>query len=227
MTTSFVLIDMENVQPANLEMLVGQPYRVYLFLGESPAKIPRDIVIPMQHLGKESQYIEMSGNGPNALDFHIAYYLGKLAAAHPRSHYYIVSKDKGFDPLIRHLISARGGGLSVKRISGLSALPGIAPRSKPAVKASADKIDLVIANLSTRGQSRPRTEKTLKNYIRSQFPKDITDLDLDRLVEELQNRKFVQIVEKKVTYPLGRMQDGRKSKPERASQANEQLLLAE
>src|SRR6185369_15922217 len=48
-------------------------------------------------------YVQISSHGPSALDFHIAYYIGRLAAAHPDAYFHIISKDKGFDPLINHL----------------------------------------------------------------------------------------------------------------------------
>lgn len=36
-------------------------------------------------------------------DFHIAFYLGVLAVRDPGAHFYIISKDAGYDPLIQHL----------------------------------------------------------------------------------------------------------------------------
>lgn len=47
--------------------------------------------------------IKLSGNGSNALDFHIAFYLGVLAVRDSAAYFHIISKDTGYDPLIRHL----------------------------------------------------------------------------------------------------------------------------
>jgi len=48
-------------------------------------------------------YVQISSRGPSALDFHIAYYIGKLVAVHPDAYFHIISKVKGFDPLVKHL----------------------------------------------------------------------------------------------------------------------------
>src|SRR4030065_289650 len=53
--------------------------------------------------GPEVEYIQIDGNGKNALDFHIAYYIGRLAAEIPDAYFHVISKDTGFDPLIKHL----------------------------------------------------------------------------------------------------------------------------
>jgi hypothetical protein len=50
-------------------------------------------------------------------DFHIAYYLGWLSRKKREAQFYIVSKDKGFDPLVSHL---RANGITVSRIDSLS-----------------------------------------------------------------------------------------------------------
>ena len=97
---NYVLIDFENVQPNNLEILKKHPFTIFVFVGENQAKIPFGTAKALQEFGKEAKYIKISGNGPNALDFHIACYLGQLSSQDNGGYYYIVSKDKGFDPLI-------------------------------------------------------------------------------------------------------------------------------
>lgn len=101
--TNYVLIDFENVQPRNLELLQKHPFEVYVFVGENQTKIPYDLAEAMQAMGEKARHIKISGNGPNALDFHIAFYIGQLAAEDPEGYFHIISKDQGFDPLIRHL----------------------------------------------------------------------------------------------------------------------------
>jgi hypothetical protein len=80
-------------------------------------------------MGRRARYIEISGKGCNALDFHIAYYIGRIAAEEPGAVFRIVSKDTGFDPLVRHL-TARG--IACER---MPALPGTVA-VKPAAKAT-------------------------------------------------------------------------------------------
>ena len=47
------------------------------------------------------------GAGAHALDLHIAYYLGWKLTERPQAQCAVLSKDKGFDPLIRHLHGLR------------------------------------------------------------------------------------------------------------------------
>jgi hypothetical protein len=136
----FVLIDFENVQFKNLGSLSGRAVRIKIFLGSNQAKIPVAMAQAMQTFGPDAEYIQIDGNGSNALDFHIAYYIGRLATEHPGSAFHIVSKDAGFDPLIRHL---KAKGISCHRTKGLSETAAVKiPNSGP----NAQKIDAVIDN---------------------------------------------------------------------------------
>jgi hypothetical protein len=117
---AYVLVDFENVQPKNLELLKEHPFRVLVFIGANQTKFPRHFVVAMQALGEQADYVEIAGSGPNALDFHIAYYIGELAAKEPEAQFHIISKDRGFDPLIRHL---EGKNVRVRREKDLAEIP--------------------------------------------------------------------------------------------------------
>ena len=103
MNANHVLIDFENVQPGNLGLLSEHQFKIHIFLGSNQSKIPVELAIAMQKLGGDAEYIRISGNGKNALDYHIAYYIGELATIEPKANFHIISKDTGFDPLITHL----------------------------------------------------------------------------------------------------------------------------
>ena len=103
MRTNFVLIDSENVKPEYLEKLNHERFRVVVFVSMNLKRLDFPIANALQALGANGSYVQISGHGPSALDFHIAYYIGKLSVAHPDAYFHIISKDKGFDPLIKHL----------------------------------------------------------------------------------------------------------------------------
>jgi len=107
--TNYVFIDYENVQPKNLEILANYPFKVFVFVGANQTRVPFDLAAAMQELGENAKYIKISGNGPNALDFHIAYYIGALATQDPSGYFHVISKDTGFDPLITHLKAKKLG----------------------------------------------------------------------------------------------------------------------
>lgn len=120
------LIDFENVQPTSVGRLVPGTCRIKLFLGQNQLKVPLELSRALQPFGADVEYVSITGNGPNAVDFHIAFYIGHLAHSHPGARFTIVSGDTGFDPLVRHL----SGTLSIQ-CRRIKALPGGATAAKP------------------------------------------------------------------------------------------------
>ncbi len=196
MANNYVLIDYENVQPRNLELLSEYPFKVFVFVGQSLAKIPFDLADSMQLLGKDARYIKISGNAKDALDFHIAYYIGELAAKEPDAYFHIISKDKGFDPLIKHLKDRK---IRVQREVDLGEIPLLQLSDTTSLD---DKIAAIVKNLGGRGLSRPRKVKTLQNTINTLFAKKLDQAELNGLVKELQKRKLIVVNQTNVNYKL-------------------------
>ncbi len=196
MPANYVLIDFENVQPKNLGILAAHPFKVFVFIGANQTKVPRHVAVAMQALGGKAQYVEIDGSGPNALDFHIAYYIGELAAADPAGNFHIISKDRGFDPLIRHL---KGKKIHVRRESDLAEIPNL---RIPKQAKKDDVIDAIVKNLIGRGQSRPRKVKTLQNTIGHLVSEKLDEKQLAALVNELQKRKLIVVSKGNIKYKL-------------------------
>jgi PIN domain-containing protein len=72
---NFVMVDFENVQPKNVSLLSGGPYKIKVFLGANQSKIPLEMARALQACGPDAEYIQIDGSGKNALDFHIARYI--------------------------------------------------------------------------------------------------------------------------------------------------------
>jgi len=193
---NYVLIDFENIQPRNLSLLETLPFTVLVFIGANQAKLPRHVVVAMQALGDSAKYIEIDGNGPNALDFHIAYYIGQLVAADPDGYFHIISKDKGFDPLVRHL---KGKKIRIRRENDLAEIPTL---RIPKKAKKDDKIDAIVRNLIGRGQSRPRKVRTLQNTISNLVSEELSDSELAGLIRELQQRKHIVVTDGNIRYTL-------------------------
>jgi hypothetical protein len=192
----FVLIDFENVQPTNLGLFNGAAVQIKVFLGRHQAKIPVAMAQALQALGPKAECIQIEGNGSNALDFHIAYYIGRLAAEHPGASFHILSKDTGFDPLIRHL---RANGISCRRTKSLSETGAgkfLTADSKP------QKVAVVIEKLARQKGSKPRTLKTLRGTIKSYFANQLCDEELDDLIGELTQSGTLSVDDGKVHYEL-------------------------
>jgi PIN domain len=192
-TTTFLLLDLENIQPDDLSALQGGSFKIKVFLGSHQTKLTVTLARALQTFGPDAEYIQMEGSGHNALDFHIAYYLGRLAVEHPEARFRIISKDAGFDPLVAHL-SAR------KILCDRST--SLAGRHSPAAsgdKSVSDKIKVVIADLIKRQTARPRTLKTLSSTIQALFRKQLRDDELQGLLRELSRRGVVKASDGKLT----------------------------
>ncbi len=196
--TKYVLVDFENVQPKNLELLKEHPFRVLVFIGANQTKFPRHFVVAMQALGEQADYVEIAGSGPNALDFHIAYYIGELAAKEKDAQFHIVSKDRGFDPLIQHLKSKK---IRVRRETDLAEIPEL---RIPDTTSRDEQIDAIVKNLRQRGHSRPRKVKTLQNTINTLFTKKLEQEELDAIIDELRKRNLIIVKQNNVSYRLKR-----------------------
>ena len=197
MKKHYILIDYENVQTKSLSVLQGAPnqeFQIMVFVGANQSKIPIDLVSSMQSFGNKARYVQITGSGRNALDFHIAYYLGTLTEREPKAIFHVISKDTGYDQLIKHL---KGKRIDVARQKDLFDIPWLSSANK---KPADEQLDAIVKNLSARGPSRPRKVKTLKNSINSLFDNKLGPDKIDGLVKDLQERKYIVIKQENVTY---------------------------
>lgn len=196
MRTNYVLIDYENVQPAALAVLEKEHFKVIVFVGANQSKITFETAASLQRLGPNASYIRISGNGPNALDFHIAFYIGQIAASDPTAYFHIISKDAGFDPLIQHLKTKK---ILVCRSREIGDIPIVKAEN---CQSPSEKLSMIVANLKQRGASKPRTVKTLRSTIHSLFQKTLSEDDLTSLLNLLEKQGIVIITDTKVGYSL-------------------------
>ena len=200
----WILVDYENVRPSDFHPERQPDTRILVFLGPNQQKIPADLVMALQAFGPDARYVQCSAAGRNALDFHIAFYLGDLAPRHPGDQFHIVSEDKGFDPLVRHMRAERG--IAVQRHAALPAIPGraraAAKRKSSRAGTASPTAEDVRKALAAAGASRPRKVNTLRNWIGTRFNGRLDEADLDRLVANLRSRRLIAVSGDKVTYKL-------------------------
>jgi hypothetical protein len=193
---TFLLLDLENIQPEEVSALAGDLFHIRVFLGAHQTKVPLGLARSLQAFGTKAEYIQMEGVGHNALDFHIAYYLGRLAFAHPKARFRIISKDAGFDPLVAHLRSQK---ILCERLPSFAGLQPVLPSG---ANPPADKVTAVIADLIKRQTARPRTLKTLSSTIQALFQKKLSTEDLRTILDELSRRGVIKVSEGKISYDL-------------------------
>ncbi|KRG77887.1 hypothetical protein ABB30_06440 [Stenotrophomonas ginsengisoli] len=130
---NYVFIDHENVQPDDLSLLDLPTVQVWIFIGASQAKFSTDLAIAAHAMGERVRYVRITGNGSNALDFHIACYLGRLLHEDPDGYFHIISKDTGFDPLVTHLRQHKATVYRVPAIAQMAMFPQAAKAKAMAV----------------------------------------------------------------------------------------------
>jgi len=196
--TNIVLIDFESVQPASIAALEEDHYRVMVFVGATQAKLPFDVVSAIQRMAERAEYVKISGAGPNALDFHIAYYIGKLAAQDPTAFFHVISKDTGFDPLIRHLKTQH---IFAARSATIDDIPLVKAAGN---QSAAERARVFVEQLRQPKSTKPRTDKTLAKSVAAFFTKQkLTEADVAAVVASMQKSGHVRVVDGKVAYSLG------------------------
>jgi hypothetical protein len=185
-----LLIDYENVQNVDLSQIARMDCFVYVFTGSSQNKIPIELVSSAQVLGHRLTWTRIEGSGPNALDFHIAYYLGAGISKNPGNEYYILSKDKGFDPLIKHIAKEK---VICKRISSVTEIKGTVPlvdrkqtKTLRVTKEPDGDYAKVVKNLKKIDRSRlPRSMRTLRQHLKTLVGAPQTEEKLNEIVNQL------------------------------------------
>lgn len=196
MKTNYVLIDYENVQPEAMAVLNQEHFKVLVFVGASQTKVTYEVAASLQQLGERAEYIKIAGNGSNALDFHIAFYIGVLAGIEPGAYFHIVSADKGFDPLILHLKSKK---ILACRSKDVTEIPIVKAACS---KSPNERLEIVVADLQRRGASKPRKLKTLGSTINSIFQKSLSEHEIEALLTTLQKEGVVTVTETGISYSL-------------------------
>ena len=136
------------------------------------------------------QWVKIEGNGKNALDFHIAFYLGELVSNNRSSNFFVLTGDKGFDPLIKHLSSS---GISCRRISELKETGS----NKPITKA--DIYSKMVEMLFSRSEnSRPKKIDSLKAFFGSKGKME--GIDKEEIVNRMVKEGLITVDNKKVAY---------------------------
>ena len=173
MSEQVLLVDYENVGRVDLRAIPAD-VRVAFFFGASQRTVPTAFFKSALQLGERFVPVDIEGRGKNALDFHIAFYLGEYLTTAPQTRCVILSNDKGFDPLIQHL---RGRKFSVQRVSTLEeGFPSTAPSRTAAGRKGSVTLQAAVEWLSAMQKNRrPRRRKGLVAYLHSHFGQKIPE----------------------------------------------------
>ena len=194
MSEKLLLVDFENVPKVDLAA-VPEGVRVFFFFGASQRTVTRDFMKSALRLGERFVDIDIEGQGKNALDFHIAFYLGEHLAKAPTAECLLLSKDKGFAPLVKHL-NGRG-----HRVRQASSLAEAFPVDTPAASHSVDVGQVIKSLTSVEKKKRPQKRKGLIAHILTRFNKqNLSTEAAEALIAKMIAEKRIVEVDGKVTY---------------------------
>lgn len=189
---NIILIDYENLQVKNLDDVYCLDADVYVFRGPTQNKLPAELIESAQKFGSRITWIKTSRQGHNALDFHIAYFVGQIVQSDSKVFFHIVSKDDGFDALIDFMKERK---LFIDRVESIDDIP-LVKKMKAIESNPVAFIKDRILNVSS-----PSRLKTLRTAIAKWLEKDEEKL-INGIVESLKKEKFLEIdAQGKVTYP--------------------------
>lgn len=180
---NIILIDYENLQVKNLDELFELDTEICVFTGPLQKKYSADLVQSAQKFGCRLKWIPISRQGSNALDFHIAYYLGQVSQNEPKPYFHIISHDTGFDALIDFM---RSQNLFIDRVESIDDIPLI-KKMKEIKKDPVAFIKGRILNVS-----KPKKQSTLQTAIKKWLEED-DECVVKEVIESLKKKGFLEI----------------------------------
>ena len=204
-----IFVDFENVQKIDSTVIGGKNVRLTLLVGPLGKKVDMNVFEEaLQHASK-FDLVRLTSSGRNALDFALAYYVGRAAVGDPRGRFHIISKDKGFDPLVEHLQSR---GIHALRHDSFTTLrlsrpvtakvpPPSPPRAKPKPTAKArvspprqvEPAARALAHLrKLSSNKRPKKRTSLVSYLHTHLGKKIAEDKVEAIVKALEDQAKIK-----------------------------------
>lgn len=179
---NYIYVDYENVHEADFGRLAGKPAHVTLVLGERHKALPISLVKLIQQHASQVSLIETPLNGKNALDFVLAYEVGVQTEKDAKGYFHILSRDKGFDALIRYL---KGRDIYAARRESFAEIP--------ALMNAAERLTLLKTQINEKKPGLPGKRKALESYIQAAFGRALSAEELDTTIQGLIKASVIKI----------------------------------
>jgi len=206
-----VFVDYENVHEIDHTIIGGKSVIFTLLMGPRQTKLDASLVEKLLENAGSVQLVRIASSGKNALDFALAYYIGRAVASDPTGHFHIISKDSGYDPLISHLASKY---IRVRRHESFGSLNfGGTTTSNPPAPAAAtakiisplkpkalapiltDRAAQVLERLRKPKATRPKTQPRLVRHLVALLGQKISEAEALGIIEDLQQTNNLTIGE--------------------------------
>lgn len=112
----------------------------------------------------------------------------------PGAFFHVISRDKGFDPLISHLKSNK---VLAGRWESIGEIPIVKSANQKSPK---EKAEIFIAKLREPKVTRPRTGRTLSRALQAHFRETLDEKEIPLVIKAIVASGFLSIDGGKVTY---------------------------
>lgn len=187
-----VFVDFENVHGMDPALIGDKATSFTLLLGPRQTKLDVSLVETMLQHAASVELIRLTSSGRNALDFALSYYLGQKVLADPTGCFHLVSKDKGYDPLVDHLRSRH---IDVRRHDDFKTLT-FCSKAGGAADSARNEVEKVLERLRKNVAGRPKKRATLLSHLRSNLGKNATEADALRVFEDLRKAGHLSLGDK-------------------------------
>lgn len=185
--TNYIFVDYENVQQLDLDLIAGKPVKVIIIVGARQKSLPYALTKQIHKYHSQVQLIESEGASRNALDLVLAYNVGLQAQADPKGHFHVLSKDRDYEALIKHL---RSHEIRACRVDVFANIPAMVDLRHLMLK---ERVQWVVERLAKNKASRPQRKKTLLATIAAICRKELSEAEVQQIVDAMVASKLIQL----------------------------------
>jgi hypothetical protein len=185
---NYIFVDYESVQEIDLALIEGKPVKVWLFIGVQQKKVPVELMTQVHRLHAQVELVQVERVGKNALDFILAHHTGGQAAADSEGFFHILSKDKGFDALVANFKSRK---MMAARSEVFASLPVLVDVRSLTLQERVQQVKSKLTDMLAGGL--PGNLKNLRSTIHSHFQKQLSEKDVEAVLQELRQTKVIKI----------------------------------
>lgn len=213
-----ILIDFENIQPTAEQLTeLNDSCQIWLFLGKHQQKnIPLALAEALCRFNR-THFIRVEKTGKNALDFYLAYYLGRIIERDAEAEICILSKDGGYDVLVEHLdnqqhcqqtmrihLTDNNEQISVDETAVLVIEEKPVTASSEAANCFRQAVQYLIPTSNFKPKSLANLKKRLKYFVVSETLSAFNDEEqnaiIDRIIARLEKAEIIKINNGLVSY---------------------------
>jgi hypothetical protein len=185
--TNYIFVDYENVQEVDLDLIAGKAVKVFLVVGQRRKTLPSLLARQIHQYHDQVAWIESEGATSNALDLVLAYHVGLQAKTDPKGYFHILSRDKDYDALIKHL---RANGILASRDDEFARIPALVAMARLSLD---ERVKWVVERFRKNKASRPKRKKSLLTTIHSFCRKELSGDEVQQIVTAMVARKLIEL----------------------------------